>query len=191
MESAVYLEEATTLLDVTLRFMRVLWALDHSLQTSSKHMETKLGVTGPQRLAVRIVGKLPGISPVDLAAILHIHPNTLTGILRRLEKRRAVRRVADSTDGRKSHLVLTSRGNEIDKLNSGTVEAAIRHVLSDLPPKHINIAEHVISNVIQKLDVLTTSRPESLPTASWSRWQKLGGKPVRVSGDSATRRRRR
>ena len=66
--------------------MRLLWAVDHGLQRRSKRMAATLGVTGPQRLVIRIVGRFPGISAGRLASILHLHPSTLTGILRRLER---------------------------------------------------------------------------------------------------------
>ena len=39
-----------------LEFMRVLWAVDHALQSTSKWMEVRLGVTGPQRLVIRMIG---------------------------------------------------------------------------------------------------------------------------------------
>ena len=42
-----------------LEFMRVVWALDHALQKTSKRMETMLGITAPQRLVVRILGRFP------------------------------------------------------------------------------------------------------------------------------------
>lgn len=41
--------------------MRLLWATDHALQKTSKRMATTRGITGPQRFALRIVGKCPGI----------------------------------------------------------------------------------------------------------------------------------
>ena len=72
-----------------LEFMRLLWAIDHGLQTRSKRMAAALGVTGPQRLVIRIVGRFPGVSAGQLARILHLDPSTLTGILRRLERTRA------------------------------------------------------------------------------------------------------
>jgi DNA-binding MarR family transcriptional regulator len=172
MVSDLEMEQATSALGLTLRFMRVLWALDHSLQASSKHMEAKLGVTGPQRLAVRIVGKLPGISAGDLAAVLHIHPSTLTGILRRLEERAAIRRVPDLVDGRKVHLVLTKRGESIDKLNSGTVEAAVRRALSNLTPKNVGTAERVLSLVVREMDAENGTKrpPSSGPSWKAGRW---------------------
>ena len=40
----------------TLDFLRLLWELDHALQRRSKRMARALGLTGPQRLVLRIVG---------------------------------------------------------------------------------------------------------------------------------------
>ncbi len=116
-----------------LEFMRALWALDHALQSASKRMEASHGVTAPQRIVVRIVGRFPGISAGELAEILHLHPSTLTGVLRRLETRGMVVRAADPEDGRRALLTLTARGRKIDELRTGTVEAAVRRVLAELP----------------------------------------------------------
>src|SRR5260370_41656340 len=71
-------------LDPALDFLRLLWAIEHGLQRMSKRMEASLGVTGPQRLVLRIVGRFPGLSAGDLAHILPLPPSTITGILQRL-----------------------------------------------------------------------------------------------------------
>ena len=117
-----------------LDFMRALWALDHSLQSASKRMEARLGVTAPQRLVIRIVGRFPGISAGEVADILHLHPSTLTGVLKRLEERGLVGRRADPADARRALLELTPRGREVDELRTGTVEAAVRRALRRMPP---------------------------------------------------------
>ena len=65
--------EATALPDV-LQFMRLLWAIVHALQMQSKEMSKAVGVTGPQRLVLRVVGLFPGVSPGTLAEILHPIP---------------------------------------------------------------------------------------------------------------------
>src|SRR5919108_5083730 len=82
-------------LGAVLDFMRLLWAVDHSLQSASKRMESQHGITGPQRLVVRIVGRFPGIAAGRVAEILHVHPSTLTGILKRLEQRGILQRRSD------------------------------------------------------------------------------------------------
>jgi DNA-binding MarR family transcriptional regulator len=117
-----------------LDFMRALWALDHSLQSASKRMEAQLGVTAPQRLVIRIVGRFPGISAGEVSEILHLHPSTLTGVLKRLEQRGLVARRADPGDARRALLDLTDRGRDVDGLRSGTVESAVRRALRRMPP---------------------------------------------------------
>src|SRR5579864_2525298 len=74
-------------LGATLEFMRLLWALDHVLHKRSKWMARRYGVTGPQRLALRVIGREPDVSAGRLAGILKVHPSTLTGILQRVERR--------------------------------------------------------------------------------------------------------
>jgi DNA-binding MarR family transcriptional regulator len=135
-----------------LEFMRALWALDHALQSASKRMETRLGVTAPQRLVVRIVGRFPGISAGEVAEILHVHPSTLTGVLKRLEARGVVTRRADPKDGRRALLALTARGRQLDALRSGTVEAVVRRVLQRLPSGSVRSARAMAEALTAALD---------------------------------------
>ena len=108
-----------------LQFMRLLWAVVHGLERISKRMAGDVGVTGPQRLVLRVVGLLPGISAGDLATVLHVHPSTLTGVLQRLVAQRLLARGDDPTDRRRAVLRLTKRGTRVNATRQGTVEAAI------------------------------------------------------------------
>jgi DNA-binding MarR family transcriptional regulator len=112
-----------------LEFMRLVWAMHHGLQATSKRMAVQLGVTGPQRLVVRLVGRRPGISAGELADLLRVHPSTLTGVLRRLEERGFIARKADPEDRRRAVLNLTAQGKTIDQTRGGTVESAVRRVI--------------------------------------------------------------
>jgi DNA-binding MarR family transcriptional regulator len=134
-----------------LEFMRRLWAVDHALQTRSKQMQGALGVTGPQRLVIRILGRFPGIPAGELARILHMHPSTLTGILERLQRHGAIRRRPDPLDRRRSLLGLTARGRELDARTSGTVEAAVRSVFSRLPRRKIQVTGEVLAALAHAL----------------------------------------
>src|SRR5437660_11103832 len=116
-------------LGAVLDFMRLLWAVDHALQSASKRMEAAYGITGPQRLVVRIVGRFPGIAAGRVAEILHVHPSTLTGIPKRLEARAIVQRRSDPRDARRALFSLTTKGKKLDTLRTGTVEQAVRRVL--------------------------------------------------------------
>ena len=89
-----------------LDFMQLLWAVVHGLEKVSKRMGGEIGVTGPQRLGLRVVGLFPGMSAGDLASILHVHPSTLTGVLQRLVDQRLLARADDPLDRRRAVLRL-------------------------------------------------------------------------------------
>lgn len=136
----------------TLQFMQQLWELTHALQSLSKRMEVAIGVTGPQRLAVRIVGRQPGISAGELSTALRIHPSTLTGILRRLEERRAIRRQADPDDARRARLYLAATGEDLDEERSPTVEAAVRRAMLHCSAADLAATKRVLRTVIEELE---------------------------------------
>jgi MarR family transcriptional regulator, organic hydroperoxide resistance regulator len=123
-------EDAAGELPDVLQFMQLLLAIVHALQTRSKAMSSSLGVTGPQRLALRVVGLVPGVSPGRLASILHLHPSTLTGVLQRLVAQGLLRRSVDASDGRKSVLALTTKGARVNASRQGTVEGAVAAALA-------------------------------------------------------------
>ena len=134
-----------------LEFMKQLWAVDHGLQTISKRLESQHGITGPQRLVVRIVGRTPGISAGALAQILRMHPSTLTGILRRLETRGILSRKSDPNDARRALFALTARGRKVDTLKTGTVEAAVRRVLARQPGE-ASVAQKLLAALAMELE---------------------------------------
>jgi MarR family transcriptional regulator, organic hydroperoxide resistance regulator len=112
-----------------LQFMQLLWAVAHGLEKTSKRMSGDIGVTGPQRLVLRVVGLFPGVSAGDLATVLHVHPSTLTGVLQRLVAQRLLRRADDPGDRRRAVLRLTSQGARVNATRRGTIESAVAEAL--------------------------------------------------------------
>jgi len=153
-----------------LEFMRTIWALDHAVQRTSKRMERELGITGLQRLVIRVVGRFPSIPAGRLAELLHVHPSTLTGVIGRLEREGALRRRLDPTDKRRSLLGLTELGRALDVETEGTIEAAIQCVLGRADPKAIDSARSVLREITRMLDVRNSGG--LVPTADKARSQK-------------------
>jgi DNA-binding MarR family transcriptional regulator len=135
----------------SLRFMRVLWQVAHSLDVRSKWMARHLGVTGPQRLVLRIVGRTPDIGARAIATSLEMHPSTLTGILSRLEDRGYLLRIPDPQDRRRVRFRLTARGARIDEQRTGTVEAAVGRALARSGHDELAYTELVLGRVVQEL----------------------------------------
>ena len=136
----------------TLQFMQRMWDFVHALDVRSKRMMTRIGVTGPQRLVIRLVGQKPGQTASDIAAMLGKHPSTLTGVLARLEKRSLITRVIDPADRRRARFTLTAAGKKIDRERRGTVEAATRRALSRVPEAEIKTTLGLVAKLVEELE---------------------------------------
>jgi len=145
-------EAAPDTLPDVLHFMQWLWAVSHGLERRSKRMSSDLGVTGPQRLVLRVVGLSPGLSAGELAATLHVHPSTLTGVLQRLVQQRLLDRVDDPRDRRRAVLRLTRRGARTNAIRTGTVESAIADALNGVSAHDRAAARRVLERLATHLD---------------------------------------
>jgi MarR family transcriptional regulator, organic hydroperoxide resistance regulator len=133
-------------------FLRLVWAVDHALQRRSKSMAAALGVTGPQRLVIRMIGQFPSIHAKQLADILHLHPSSLTALLKRLERRNLVRRWPDERDGRRWLLGLTRQGQALNQETPGTIEAAVKRVLKATSRSDLDVTRAVLGKLARELD---------------------------------------
>lgn len=135
-----------------LAFMQGLWAVVHRMERLSKRMGAHSGVTGPQRLVVRLIGLFPGVSAGDLAAMLHLHPSTLTGVLKRLEEQQLVSRAPAAGDRRRTVLRLTRRGARVGQGRTGTVEAAVAAAVSQSTAGQVAATQSFMTSFAESLD---------------------------------------
>lgn len=158
---------ASTALGPVLEFMQELWGLEQGLNRQSKAMLARYGVTGPQRLVVRIVGQLGPISPASLARVLRLHPSSVTRLVRRLEARNFVRRDPDPARRGRHLLVLGSRGGRVEQLSDATVEGAIRSALAAARPADLRACRRFIALLTDRLTSEAGPRvPASPPPAA-------------------------
>lgn len=141
-----------------LQFMQLLWAVVHGLERTSKRMSGEIGVTGPQRLVLRVAGLFPGLSAGDLAVILHVHPSTLTGVLQRLVAQRLLARADDSRDRRRAVLRLTTRGARANATHQGTVESAVSKALDGVGARDQAATRRVLERLAQHLEPSPTKQ---------------------------------
>ena len=137
--------------DPVLEFIREMWAVDHELQRVSKRMVRRMGLTAPQRLAVRFIGRHAGLTLGALSSLLHLHPGTVTGIVRRLEAAGLVTQTRDAEDTRRRHLMLTASGRRLDRRRKGTVEAAVRRTAGFVTPAAFAAASQTLSLLARNL----------------------------------------
>ena len=128
-----------------LDFLRVLWAINHGLATTSRYMKAKHGITARQRLIIQVVNEFPGISAGDLAKVLHLDPSTLTGVLQQMSQRTLLLLQPDPRDRRRLRIQLTTKGRRMSQLPVGTVETAVSRTLSRVSPGKLKATREVLS----------------------------------------------
>jgi DNA-binding MarR family transcriptional regulator len=134
-----------------LEFLQRLWQLNHAMEMLSLSMDRRLGVTAQQRLIVRCVGKYPGLTAGQLAALLHVDPGTISAGLRRLEQKGLVDRRRDPRDQRRVALGLTAKGRALDCPAEGTVERAVERLLEAERPEDLAAASRVLEELTARL----------------------------------------
>jgi DNA-binding MarR family transcriptional regulator len=144
--------DAARPLDPTLDFLRLLWSIEHHLQSTSKRMEARLGITGPQRLVLRVVAEYPGISPKEVAHVVRLHPSTITGIIQRLTKKGLLLRARDPIDTRRVRLRIQPAGRRFTQRATGTVEHAVEHALKRVPAASVRAAREVLAAIGASLE---------------------------------------
>jgi len=128
-------------------FLRLLWSIDHGLEVASRAMGRSCGLTGPQRLVLRFVGRFPGISAGTLSSLLHLDPSTLTPTLKRLEERGLLGRWPDRRDARQILLGLTPAGQALDVPAPHTIEQAVASALATASAAQVQAARELMTTL--------------------------------------------
>lgn len=164
----------TSLPDV-LEFLELLWAVVHGVETRSRRMSAHIGVTGKQRLVLRIVGLFPERPAGELARILHIHPSTLTVLAQRLIEQGLLRRAEGIDDRRRVTYSLTARGSRINATHEGTVESAVEAALRGVTAEQRAATRHVLLRIADHL--------QAFPEPASPR-RRRGSSPRRLPGSN-------
>jgi len=136
----------------TLQFIRLLWRLDHAINTRSRQLLVQVGVTGPQRFLLKVVGMRPGCSPGQLARFLHVTPATVTRAVQRMEAAGYLRREADPDDSRRVRLHLTPRGRKVEERCAGPSDNPVTVLLEATPPARVDETRQLLGALVEALE---------------------------------------
>ncbi len=90
------------------------------------------GVTPVQYGALRVVAAIPGIDQLRLGNALRCDRTTVSGVVRRLEAKRLIRRTTGRTDRRAKALFLTPNGRRLLVQLAAAAERAEARILAEL-----------------------------------------------------------
>lgn len=126
--------------------------MNQRLSTASKLMQTRFGVSGYQRMIIRVVGLKPQISLRALARILQTHKSTIEGPVEVLIAQGVIARERDPTDAKSVLLSLEAKGQTIDAFRSGTVEAKVSAAISGFSDAQLDTALEVFAAIVRELE---------------------------------------
>lgn len=117
--------------------VRTLRRLFKAIHEYSKAIHRRTGLSGPQVWAMSLLRDHPGLSLGALAEKMFAHPSTVSGVVDRLEDRRAVRRSVDREDRRGVRLHLTPAGRRLVRRSPPPVQVGLRRALLAMPASRL------------------------------------------------------
>lgn len=87
--------------------------ISQAIDVWSRQLWQDYGLTSPQLATLREIMSGQNVTPGTLAAALHLSQPTVTGILKRLERRGLIRRERSLSDRRSILAVVTDKGREL------------------------------------------------------------------------------
>jgi DNA-binding MarR family transcriptional regulator len=135
-----------------LRFIQLLWQLDHALNKRSRRLLRLIGVTAPQRFIIRVIALRPGSTPGQIARHLHVTPATVTRVVQRMEEAGLLRRQPDPDDSRRVLLHLTAKARRIEEKAGASGESPVSNVLRRTPPGRVEETGRMLAALIEELE---------------------------------------
>lgn len=108
--------------------------ISQAVEGYSRFLWQEYGLTSPQLGALRELEKSPLATPGFLAEKLHVSPQTVAGILKRLEQRGLITRARDENDRRSFSLQLSDEGRRLSNEAPSLLRDQFRHELNRLQP---------------------------------------------------------
>ena len=106
--------------------------ISQAIDVWSRQLWHDHGLTSPQLATLREILAGKHVSPVTLAAALHLSQPTVTGILGRLEQRGLIRREPSLTDRRRVLAIATDKGRELAAQAPPLLRDRFRHELQKI-----------------------------------------------------------
>ena len=136
-----------TFIDILIKLRKIV----RSVNLESKRVEKEQGVSIPQLLCLQFLAEQENYrtNAAKLKDFLNLNASTISGILRRLEKKGLVAKLPKASDKRVTLISLTANGMEIIKSAPITFQQKLSKKLRALPPKKLQ-------TIIDGIDILTS-----------------------------------
>ena len=135
-----------TFIDILIKLRKIV----RSVNLESKRVEKEQGVSIPQLLCLQFLAEQEDYrtNATKLKIFLNLNASTISGILKRLEKKGLVAKLPKASDKRITLISLTAKGMELIKSAPITFQEKLSEKLQALPPEKLQ-------TIIDGIDILT------------------------------------
>ncbi len=133
-------------IDILIRLRKIV----RSVNIESKRVEKEQGVSIPQLLCLQFLAEQENFktNAAKLKAFLNLNASTISGILRRLEKKGFISKLPKESDKRVTLISLTASGMDLLQSAPITFQQKLSEKLQALPPEKLQ-------TIIEGIDLLT------------------------------------
>jgi DNA-binding MarR family transcriptional regulator len=135
-----------TFIDILIKLRKIV----RSVNLESKRVEKEQGISIPQLLCLQFLAEQEDYrtNAAKLKTFLNLNASTISGILKRLEKKGLVAKLPKVSDKRVTLISLTASGMELIESAPITFQQKLSKKLQDLPPEKLQ-------TIIDGIDILT------------------------------------
>ena len=136
-----------TFIDILIKLRKIV----RSVNLESKRVEKEQGVSIPQLLCLQFLAEQEDYrtNAAKLKTFLNLNASTVSGILKRLEKKGLVAKLPKASDRRVTLISLTASGMQLIKSAPITFQEKLSEKLQALPPEKLQ-------TIVDGIDILTS-----------------------------------
>ncbi|NMM50124.1 MarR family winged helix-turn-helix transcriptional regulator [Marinigracilibium pacificum] len=130
-----------------------MYAASRLITKAYKPLLDELGITYPQYLVLLVLWEKDNVSVKYISQKLILETNTITPLLKRMEKSMLISRKRSEADERSVFVTLTSEGKKLKNKAAGIPDKLVNQLSSpDIPAKDIISLQKTLCTLIDKLN---------------------------------------
>jgi DNA-binding MarR family transcriptional regulator len=134
--------------DILVALRRITRAID----LHSRYLANTFGLTGPQLVCLRILGRHEALTPTELARHVSLSPATVTGIVDRLATRQLLTRERSTTDRRHVTVTITTAGHDMLTDAPSALQEKFAERLAKLSGREQEGIRLTLSKIVRMMD---------------------------------------
>jgi len=134
--------------DILVALRRITRAID----LHSRYLANTFGLTGPQLVCLRILGRYDQLTPTELAKHVSLSQATVTGIVDRLATRQLLVRERSTTDRRHVTVTITDAGRALLTDAPSALQEKFARRLKQLSAEEQEIIRLTLTKIVRMMD---------------------------------------